>query len=633
MVAATTVLALFAVVISAAGPGDGKAFSGDGELELAIKLNGETEEQAQGRHEQQDRDWSIVLSICALGATFYFGSILERNHVDWLPEAAVGVLLGFGTTFALKSTTFGSELLEYEQFDFEFFVVWLLPPIIFEAGFNMDVESFFENIWPTVTLAFLGTLVSTFIVGGLVWGAGQLGLCYPLSLLASLTFGSIISATDPVTVLAVFQALGVKSDLFSMVFGESVLNDAVAIVLSSTLISFTQVPVSQETLLYALGLFVTIFVGSLAIGAAFGVFSSIAFKSLAVEWIRDSHEDHKYIELAFSFCFPWAAYFCAEAMELSGIVAILSCGMTMATFTRPNLTKPAVTFTADAYRGIALIAETFVFVYLGMACMTFPIFTNPSWGLVIFSLLACGIGRLHVYVVSAGFNCVRTPTSIPPPISKTYQFIMWFSGLRGGVAFALASLSYIRNDFPTKCGGLPEGSDCPYGETSDSLALLQCTMMIALFTIFIFGGSISRVAIWLDVIAHDGDEKVRKNSREGQKPTMMKQMTTKLFDVLTIMPDSETGGGQNKSSRGDAKRTYARRPSCAPSSKKAAAQGEGLQPPPVDAPDDGGVRANKGSPFKDVTRDVEEEDLIKQRAAGNGRVAWGAGSDGNKAMV
>ena len=99
-------------------------------------------------------------------------------------------------------------MLNYERFDFDFFIVWLLPPIIFEAGFNMDVHSFFANIYPTIFFAFVGTFASTFIIGGLVWGMGQLGLCYPMGLLASLSFGSVISATDPVTVLSVFQATG-----------------------------------------------------------------------------------------------------------------------------------------------------------------------------------------------------------------------------------------------------------------------------------------------------------------------------------------------------------------------------------------------------------------------------------------
>ena len=114
-------------------------------------------------------------------------------------RAAVGVLVGAGIAFVL-SKLHDDAVLAYERFDFDFFIVWLLPPIIFEAGFNMDVQSFFRNIYPTIFFAFAGTFVSTFIIGGIVWGVGQLGLCYPMGLLSALSFGSVISATDPVTV-------------------------------------------------------------------------------------------------------------------------------------------------------------------------------------------------------------------------------------------------------------------------------------------------------------------------------------------------------------------------------------------------------------------------------------------------
>ena len=106
--------------------------------------------------------------------------------------------------------------------------VCLLPPIIFEAGFNMSLPPTRRNLGLTTFLAFAGTTFSTFVVGGLCYAAGQMGLCYPMGLLASLVFGSLISATDPVSVLSVFKACGVPDDVFAIVFGESVLNDAVA---------------------------------------------------------------------------------------------------------------------------------------------------------------------------------------------------------------------------------------------------------------------------------------------------------------------------------------------------------------------------------------------------------------------
>lgn len=328
--------------------------------------------------------------------------------------------------------------------------------------------------------------------------------------LASLTFGSLISATDPVTVLAVFQKLGVKVDLFSMVFGESVLNDAVAIVLSRTLLSFNEpgTEVDQESILAACQLFGVIFVGSGIIGGVGGVIASLVFKVLDLK----HHDELLYMEAALSFAFPWCAYFVAEASELSGIVAILACGMVMATYTRPNFSPRAIRLTARAYKCVALIAETFVFVYLGMAVITFPIFTSTVWQFTFWATMACFVGRLHIYIGSWMTNWFRGPDSDPPPISPAFQFVMWFSGLRGGVAFALASVSFVALDFPQTCGGItgPNADDIKLTnphcteDRNDSLAILQATMLIAVFTIFVFGGAITSVAIAYDVLEKKG---------------------------------------------------------------------------------------------------------------------------------
>ena len=165
--------------------------------------------------------WAIVMSIVALTATSVVGELLERHGIYRVPEAAIGVLAGAAVASLPKSLNDESMLLD-QRFSAEFFMVWLLPPIIFAAGYNMDVKAFFANLGPTMLLAFGGTVLSTFVVGGLVFAAGQAKLCYPLGGLASLFFGALISATDPVTVLAVFTRIGVQRDVFAIVFGESV---------------------------------------------------------------------------------------------------------------------------------------------------------------------------------------------------------------------------------------------------------------------------------------------------------------------------------------------------------------------------------------------------------------------------
>ena len=139
-----------------------------------------------------------------------------------------------------------------------------------------------------------------------------------------------------------------------------------------------------------------------------------------------------FMETSLSFAFPWGAYFTAEASALSGIVAIMMCGIVMATYTRLNFSKTTVMLTSKAYKCVALIAETFVFVYIGMAIVTFPIMQGTVWAFVAVALGACFIGRLHIPIGSALTNCCRGPESHPPRISGTYQFIMWWSGLRGG---------------------------------------------------------------------------------------------------------------------------------------------------------------------------------------------------------
>ena len=243
------------------------------------------------------------------------------------------------------------------------------------------------------------------------------------------------------------------------------------------------------------------------IGLFYGLLSAYVFKKLDLR----HHHDMLFLECALSFTFPWAGYYTAEANHYSGIVTILFCGMVMATYTRYNFSSEAVELTARAYKCVALLAETYVFVYLGMAVFSFPIFDHTVWKTAGIALFACFIGRGHIYIGSWLFNCFRsTPEEGKeqegmPKISKAYMFIMWFSGLRGGVAFALASVSFANHDFPIACGGLKDPAlraerGCDKSSMNDSLAIMQVTLLIAAFTIFVFGGAITEVAVHYKVL-------------------------------------------------------------------------------------------------------------------------------------
>ncbi|CAI7889997.1 unnamed protein product, partial [Closterium sp. NIES-54] len=95
-----------------------------------------------------------------------------------------------------------------------------------ESGFSLQVKPFFNNFGAIVTFSCLGTFLSAIVTGILVYVGGFLFLMYKLSFLEALIFGSLISSTDPVAVLAIFQDVGADTNLYALVFGESVLNDA-----------------------------------------------------------------------------------------------------------------------------------------------------------------------------------------------------------------------------------------------------------------------------------------------------------------------------------------------------------------------------------------------------------------------
>ncbi|RVE67458.1 hypothetical protein OJAV_G00103010 [Oryzias javanicus] len=178
-----------------------------------------------------------------------------------------------------------NEMLRKVTFDPEVFFNILLPPIIFHAGYSLKRRHFFRNMGSILAFAFLGTVVSCFVIGLLMYGCvmlmkqvGQLGGDFFFT--DCLFFGAIVSATDPVTVLAIFNELQVDADLYALLFGESVLNDAVAVVLSSSIVAYQPQGDNSHTfeataLLKSFGMFLGVFSGSFALGVATGVVTAL----------------------------------------------------------------------------------------------------------------------------------------------------------------------------------------------------------------------------------------------------------------------------------------------------------------------------------------------------------------------
>lgn len=146
-----------------------------------------------------------------------------------MPESCLLIVVGLVVGVVIQVV--GEEPL---VLDSGFFFLCLLPPIILEAGYFLPLRPFMENLGTILMFAVLGTLWNAFFVGGLLYGVCRVGSAHlaGVDLLACLLFGSMVSAVDPVAVLAVFEEIHINELLFVLVFGESLLNDAVTVVSS-----------------------------------------------------------------------------------------------------------------------------------------------------------------------------------------------------------------------------------------------------------------------------------------------------------------------------------------------------------------------------------------------------------------
>ena len=443
---------------------------------------------------------AFLLQLFTLATAFVLGLGIKHLKIHWIHEAGATILLGVLVGLMISGSP--DEITDWLDFDESVFFFLLLPPIIFEGGYSLRSREFFANFGAICSLAFAGTTISTFAVGFFVWICGGVGLCYSLPLLHALVFGALISATDPVTVLAIFQELGVNTELYALVFGESVLNDAVAIVLYRTLVNFNNKGVTFVSLMESAGFFLIIFVGSLAVGVLFALSATLFFKFLNKHGAHEGHvtllQKNNHIEMALVMIAPYAAYAAAESMSLSGIVAILFCGMVMAHYTVPNLSPETAMNSKVVFKVLATLAETFVFIYMGVAMFL----EEEKWSMVPFVLVAmvgCAGGRaLNVFPVIRWVNQRRRPARRVP---DNHTKMLLVSGLRGAIAFALASTT-IRD----------------LGEASGKV-IRTATLFIVIFTVLVVGGSCNYLAARWDLGAEsawtgldDEDESRRREA-------------------------------------------------------------------------------------------------------------------------
>ncbi|XP_043846657.1 LOW QUALITY PROTEIN: sodium/hydrogen exchanger 9 [Dromiciops gliroides] len=386
----------------------------------------------------------------------------------------------------------GNAMLEKMTFDPEIFFNVLLPPIIFHAGYSLKKRHFFQNLGSILTYAFLGTAISCIVIGLIMYGfvkamvhVGQLRNG-DFHFTDCLFFGSLMSATDPVTVLAIFHELHVDTDLYTLLFGESVLNDAVAIVLtySISIYSPKDNPNTFDAAAFfqSVGNFLGIFAGSFAMGSAYAVVTALLTKFTKLC-------EFPMLETGLFFLLSWSAFLSAEAAGLTGIVAVLFCGVTQAHYTYNNLSSDSKMRTKQLFEFMNFLAENVIFCYMGLALFTFQ---NHIFNalFILGAFLAIFIARAcNIYPLSFILNLGRKQK-----IPWNFQHMMMFSGLRGAIAFALA----IRDT-----------------ESEPKQMMFTTTLLIVFFTVWVFGGGTTPMLTWLQIrVGVDPDEDLKADSSQ-----------------------------------------------------------------------------------------------------------------------
>ncbi|KAL4321015.1 hypothetical protein AHAS_Ahas14G0068200 [Arachis hypogaea] len=472
--------------------------------------------------EQQAAGVGILLQIMMLVLSFVLGHVLRRKKIYVIPEASASLLIGLivgvlanisdtenrrGSIFTKSFSSSSCYLLSYYilviidhnlffplllllllfcliQFNLDFDTLYYVSLTLYftQSGFSLAPKPFFSNFGAIVTFAIFGTFIASIVTGVLVYLGGLVFLMYRLPFVECLMFGALISATDPVTVLSIFQELGTDVNLYALVFGESVLNDAMAISLYRTM-SLVKTHPSGQNLLMVVVRFLETFVGSMSADFDLPIVSSpnsCCRKSRrASDLTTFRYSCLQNLESCLFVLFPYFSYMLAEGLGLSGIVSILFTGIVMKHYSYPNLSQSSQRFVSAFFELISSLAETFVFIYMGFDIAM----EQHSWshvGFIFFSIIFIGIARAaNVFSCAYLVNLVRpSHRKIPPK----HQKALWYSGLRGAMAFALA-LQSVHD--------LPEG----HGQT-----IFTATTAIVVLTVLLIGGSTGTMLEALEVV-------------------------------------------------------------------------------------------------------------------------------------
>ncbi|KAI5806492.1 Sodium/hydrogen exchanger family-domain-containing protein [Peziza echinospora] len=428
----------------------------------------ETEEPSNPEKEVSS-SWVLFIFVALLCMALFTSYYLQLKKIQAVHETVISIFAGMFVGLVIRLSP-GQYIQELMKFDYQFFFNLLLPPIILNSGYELHQANFFRNIGTILTFAFAGTFISAVVLGVLLflWSFLHLdGLS--ISFVEAICVGATLSATDPVTILAIFNTYKVDPKLYTVIFGESILNDAVAIVMFET---------AQQLKGHAhiggffigCGIFFVTFMASLLIGVFVGIGAALLLKHTYVRRFPR-------IESCLILLVAYASYFFSNGCHMSGIVSLLFCGITLKHYAYYNMSRRTQLTTKYLFQVLAQLSENFIFIYLGLSLFTDtqlrfkPLFIIITTVAICIARWAAVFPLSHLINATIAFRARRRGKPVVEELPYEYQAMLFWAGLRGAVGVALA--------------GSLTGKNAP--------ALRATILVVVMLTVIMFGGTTARM--------------------------------------------------------------------------------------------------------------------------------------------
>jgi Na+:H+ antiporter len=357
-----------------------------------------------------------ILVVMGLLTVAMIAAAICRN----IPVPYTVFLVILGIIFGSIARQFPEfELLLQFQLTPDLVLFLFLPALIFESALNMDARAFVKDIIPVLMLAIPALLISAGIIGVGLW------LIQDFSIFHALLFGALISATDPVAVISLFKELGAPQRLTILVEGESLLNDATAIVFFNIILGLA---ITEHFGIrdagFAVFEFFRVFFGGLLVGAVIGiVLSELLFR------LRAGVSSY----LIMSIVLAYSSFAIAEhIMHVSGVMAVVAAAIALGFLGVARIPQSERETVDETWDVIVLICNSLLFLLVGLSVNIAHLYSHLDsiCIAIILVLLARAAGVYSaVPITTKLFNL--------PHITMGERHIMWWGGLKGGLAIAI----------------------------------------------------------------------------------------------------------------------------------------------------------------------------------------------------